>query len=58
MTEKLTRTHEESVRRVEQSLLTYTRIQAHDQYQVIRLTSCLCVSFVRHHFLSLVRQKD
>ncbi|XP_071539644.1 uncharacterized protein [Panulirus ornatus] len=39
--ERLTVAHEESVRRLEDTLLTYTRIQAHDEFQVETLEDSL-----------------
>lgn len=34
LAERLTSAHEDSVRRLEDTLLTYTRVQAHDELQV------------------------
>ncbi|XP_042869345.1 early endosome antigen 1-like isoform X5 [Penaeus japonicus] len=41
LAERLTSAHEDSVRRLEDTLLTYTRIQAHDELQVENLEEAL-----------------
>lgn len=43
VTERLTAAHDESVRRLEESLVAYTRVQDHEHFQV-----CACLSVCLH----------
>lgn len=50
--ERLTAAHEESVRRLEESLVAYTRVQDHDHFQVcVYLSVCLYLQNYPFHWI-------